>query len=206
MQGLPVVMEGLIGSGKTTCLERLRDLYNVPIMLEPVIEWEPYLQLFYQDQRRWAFTLQMKIVQTLRDEAATLPACVIRERSIDATRHVFVKNLVERGMLIDKEVDLIDQFIPCESYRRFHHLLYIDTPPEVCMERISQRARASELSVDSGSPSISLEYLQDLQRLYKRAFVPGDTVTYIDGTQNVDAITKEVYDSLCIPGQKMYRV
>lgn len=185
LPNLPVVVEGLIGSGKTTCLQLLNQKYGVPVVLEPVEEWEPYLRLFYDDPPRWAFTLQIKIIQTMREQK--LPKTpFVRERSIDATRHVFVDNLTASGFLNEEELDLIERFLPPSSYQQFRHVVYIDTPPEVCVRRIEERARASEKGV-------LLPYLSQLQNLYKRTFREGPSVTYVDGTQDVDAVTADIY-------------
>ena len=66
-----VSLEGNIGGGKSTLLQKMREKYsnseNVVFVDEPVSEWDsitdengtPMLQLFYQDQQKHAFAFQM---------------------------------------------------------------------------------------------------------------------------------------------------
>ena len=58
-----IVIEGLIGVGKTTLCRLLRDRWNASLVLEPV-EDNPFLAHFYADRKRYAFPAQMFYLAT----------------------------------------------------------------------------------------------------------------------------------------------
>ena len=67
-----VVIDGNIGSGKSTQVEMLKDLYTVH--REPLDQWGNLLKWFYADPKRWALTFQMKVLKcfnALKDDPAT---------------------------------------------------------------------------------------------------------------------------------------
>ena len=65
MNGKVVITEGIIGVGKTTfseCLSRHLEAYW---MKEPdETNGNPYLSMFYNNQTRWAFTMQLHLLNT----------------------------------------------------------------------------------------------------------------------------------------------
>ena len=54
-------IEGIIGAGKTTLANQLADALNMRAIHEPV-ESNPYLGLFYENPKQWAFTMQMHLL------------------------------------------------------------------------------------------------------------------------------------------------
>ena len=53
-----LVIEGLIGVGKTTLCRLLQETWNAKLILEPA-ETNPFLGPFYSDPERYAFSAQM---------------------------------------------------------------------------------------------------------------------------------------------------
>jgi deoxyadenosine/deoxycytidine kinase len=66
--GKLVIVEGLIGAGKSSfCAELGNQLRNAHVFLEPDEQTEesnPYLADFYGDPERWAFTMQIHLMQS----------------------------------------------------------------------------------------------------------------------------------------------
>lgn len=63
MRGRLITVCGLIGSGKSTFTNDLSDLINGVPLSEPAgDERNPYLPLFYEDRKRWAFTMQVHLL------------------------------------------------------------------------------------------------------------------------------------------------
>ena len=56
---MKIVIDGNIGVGKSTQL-RLLEQVGYKVYREPIDDWS--LELFYKDQSRWAFLLQMQIL------------------------------------------------------------------------------------------------------------------------------------------------
>ena len=77
-------------------------------------------------------------------------------------------------------------------------IIYIDTPPEVCAERI--RSRGVEYEQD-----INMVYLSELDHLYYEAFTRyNGTVFHVDGTQSRAIVCKQVEEiiSNCLAGRQ----
>ena len=88
-----IVIDGNIGSGKTTQLELLEQ-NGWSVKREPLDEWP--LDLFYKDMSRWALLLQMKILQTLRP---VRDGVTVYERCLLSTRHVFWEYLRSKKLI-----------------------------------------------------------------------------------------------------------
>ncbi|MEQ9105428.1 MAG: deoxynucleoside kinase [Rhodothermales bacterium] len=56
-----VVIEGVIGAGKTTLARELAERFNGRLVLEEFDE-NPFLERFYQDRPRWAFQTQLSFL------------------------------------------------------------------------------------------------------------------------------------------------
>jgi len=52
-----IIIEGLIGAGKTTLSRQLGEELSYRVMEEPTID-NPYLDKYYEDPKRWALEMQ----------------------------------------------------------------------------------------------------------------------------------------------------
>lgn len=177
----PVVIsiEGNIGSGKSTLLRELKQRNpSWQFVDEPVETWmslknergESLLSLFYGDKRRWAYTFQNTALLTrilaLRSAIedwnhAGRPGkpIFVTERCIETDAKVFANMLHEEGVMDGLEWNLYTSWFGAFSDQvpRPAGYLFVDTPPQICAERIVKRHRAGE-----GGDAIPLEYLRDL--------------------------------------------
>ena len=153
---MKVVIDGNIGSGKTTQLNLL-EKKGWTVQREPIDEWP--LELFYKDKSRWALLLQLKILQTLQP-VKTKDAVVIYERCLLSTRHVFWEYLVKYKLVRAEEHDVY-----CHQYDKdvwFPDVyIFLSKTPEMAFEHIKKRKQ-------SGDSGIYLSYLKDLDILYTR--------------------------------------
>ena len=190
-------VEGVIGAGKSTMLERIvpllrvRGLRNVIVVPEPLDLWTDVggtnlLQLFYENQKRWAFTFQMHAMSTRitsvwqalervgmdcgdDDDADIVVVC---ERSVFTDRHVFVETLVDDGIMSNVEkaayVRAFDYFA-AHDYRGNHAgVIYLRSLPKTCAEHMRVRDRVEEAGVP-------LTYLEKLHVHHERAIADATT-------------------------------
>lgn len=59
-----ISIEGNIGSGKSTFLKKISDLFTIPLLFEPCDLWQNInghnlLNEFYRDTKRWAYSFQL---------------------------------------------------------------------------------------------------------------------------------------------------
>jgi len=170
MQFKPLLwVEGVIGSGKTTLCRKVGQLLDLRVIEEPV-DSNPYLKLFYRDQKTHAFPMQMLLLgrryamQQLASyecTAAGSHAGAILDRSLSGDR-VFAKMHMEAG-----NISRLDW----ETYEELHNimarsllpptlLVYIDVQPQTAYDRMKKRNRDAEMNV-------SLDYLIKLREGYK---------------------------------------
>jgi len=167
-------VEGNIGAGKTTFLERLRREWpEATIVLEPVGTWmtmkekdgTSLLDHFYADKKRWSYTFQtaafltrlMDTERVLEEAVAATPAktgkplIVLTERSVLTDRYVFAAMLHASGDMSDLEYDLYlrwyDRFA---SHVPIKGILHLTTDPTTSLERIGVRGREAEAGIQKG--------------------------------------------------------
>lgn len=197
-QNTIVSIEGNIGSGKSTVLNILRkrfgDNERVVFVDEPVKEWgdirhegKSVLEWFYHSKEVYSFTFQVltyitrlrKILQVLENSVNKVIIC---ERSIYTDKHVFAQMLYEQKYINEIEWKTYNYwFGTFEKQTQIDHIIYIQTPPETCMQRIQTRAR-------KGESVIPLDYLQHCDLLHERWLHNSDTVFFFNGNT---ALTSE---------------
>ena len=181
-----VVIDGNIGSGKTTQLNLL-EKKGWTVKREPIDEWP--LDLFYKDKSRWALVLQLKILQTLRPVKGT----VVYERCLLSTRHVFWEYLVQKKLVTPEEHDVY-----CAQYDKDAWYpdvyIFLSKTPELAFEHVQRRHQV-------GDTGVTLEYLKDLDVLYQKMIrnVPCK-VHIVNAEQPPEVIHEQILSLLTIDG------
>jgi deoxyadenosine/deoxycytidine kinase len=151
---MKVVIDGNIGSGKTTQLDLLEARGHY-VRREPIEQWP--LEEFYKDPQRWAFYFHMKILQTLRPVKTT--KTVVYERSLLSSRWVFWEVLRKQKVVTSQEH---------ETYAHFYEqcawipdvYIFLSKSPDLAWEHIQERHQAG----DSG---VTREYWLELDTEYQ---------------------------------------
>lgn len=198
---LIVVVDGIIGAGKTSYLEVLeKDLaeigLKVVIVKEPVEKWETcgILQRFYDDPKRWAYHFQCKafhdrVLENIQayEQNGNTPDLYILERSC-FTDNLFMEMLHESHTIDDLEL---------QHYREWWKLwarimpylpdIFVYLKPDIntCMLRLYIRNRTEESNIPR-EYQIALEKKHD--EFFKGDFI--DLSDYVhDSTQNTQNAT-----------------
>lgn len=159
-----IVVEGPIGSGKTTLARKLADRFHVNLLLENA-DANPFLARFYQDAPRYALPTQLFFLFQRGNQIRDL---VQRDMFAQATVADFFLEkdpLFARLNLDDEEFALYRQI--------YQHLqlqisppdlvIYLQTPVDALMERIEQRNISYE-------QEIPREYIERLSDAYSEFF------------------------------------
>ena len=160
-----IVLAGNIGSGKTSLTQLLSLSFGWTPSYESV-ENNPYLADFYANMKTWAFHLQMYFLGNRANEIESLVKTgnsAIMDRSIYEDAHIFVRALHEMNNLSDRDYqayfklyDLVLRQLPKPSL-----LIRLVAPVETLVERIQQRARSIEDTIDP-------DYLRLLDSYYQQ--------------------------------------
>ena len=159
-------IEGNIGAGKTTILKIIgKNFDDVTFVEEPVSQWqnlggENLLEKFYQDPERWGFTFEfysmLSKIKCLMKAADSEKNIIIIERSIlsnkifiDISKEMNKLNDLEYGMLINTY-----NFYRQNVYPILNGIIYLNTPVDLCVQRIILRNRNEENSVDKNYLSL----------------------------------------------------
>lgn len=173
-----ISIEGNIGSGKTTLLSKLKEKYadnkNIVFLKEPVDDWATItdidgvtmLEKFYGNQKEYAFPFQMMAYisrlalfkNTIKENPG---AIIITERSLNTDREVFAKMLYDTGF-----IELVNYKIYLKWFDTFARdcpiskVIYVNTDPQICFDRIKKRSR-------TGESSIPLDYLENCHKYHE---------------------------------------
>ena len=151
-------IEGNIGSGKTTVIRHLQQIYGDQVVLveEPVKDWqnlegENLLKKKNDDLNRWGYSFEAYVLITKMNE---LTKVAFSDKKII---------LIERCMLTDKVFfDInVENFLSNNVYPKLSGIIYLDTPVEECINRMIKRGRKEE-------KSLTKEYLTQLDDNFKK--------------------------------------
>ena len=193
-----IVIDGNIGSGKSTLINSLQETLkyngdsNFFIETEDTEEWmnSGWLEKFYVNSK-FSFGFQMKVIlshikQIYRIiKTAQENDIIILERSAFTSLHVFGKLLLEDGVLDQLEFNLQKEYIEA-LLTPPDIIIYLETKPEDAFQRIIKRSREGE--------QISLDYIRKVNSKYDEYLKStGDktTVFKIDATKSSDYVLSE---------------
>ena len=161
-------LEGNIGAGKTTIMKIIGQHFtSVKFVEEPVSQWQNLggmnlLDAFYSDPQRWGFSFEffsmLSKIKALLNAANSDKPVIVIERSILSNK-VFMDLSHELGKLEEMEYRMLlntYDFYLQHVYPQLSGIIYLDTPVDECIKRITKRNRGEECSIERS-------YLQSLK-------------------------------------------
>lgn len=172
------VIEGNIGSGKSTLCRMLEVFYNgeAEVIYEPVDEWKSVqnnedgknlLQCYYEEQNRWGFSFQLYGLLTRFHDTMKKQQKELRfvERSIFSYKNVFARFLYENKKMNSLEWKMYEQWFDWLSKDSFevenkpNGFIYLRANPETSYQRMLKRERNEEKCVP-------IEYLESVNKYH----------------------------------------
>jgi len=159
-----IVVEGPIGSGKTTLARMLADQFPVDYLSEKA-EANPFLSRFYQDAQRYGLPTQLFFLFQRANQIKDL-----------SQRDMFAKPIVA-DFFLEKDPIFARLNLDDEEYALYHQIyqhlqvkapkpdlvIYLQTPIDALMERIEERNVNYE-------QDIPREYIERLANAYSEFF------------------------------------
>jgi len=186
MQFHYIAVEGVIGVGKTSVVERLAERLDANTVLE---EWwqNPFLKPFYEGaagspfQAELFFLLSRYRQQQELTQRSLFTQFTISDYLFEKSKVFAYVNLEDSELLIyEKLYSLLAEGVP-----RPDLVVYLQAPTEVLMKRIHDRGRPEETR-------LSEEYLAEVNRAYNYYFFHyGQTPLLVVNTADVDLVKNE---------------
>lgn len=196
-----IVIEGNIGTGKTSLATRISEDFNTRLILERFAE-NPFLPLFYEQQNRYAFALELSFLadryQQLNDELA--PQELFQQQTV--SDYILSKSLIFANITLKNDESKL--------YQRLFHIInphlpkpdlmvYLHKDVPLLKKNIISRGRDYEKNIEE-------EYLKKLENGYWDFLKQqtGTRILVVD-TNNVDFVNNEAdYNSLLAVIQSDY--
>jgi deoxyadenosine/deoxycytidine kinase len=180
-----IALEGPIGVGKTSVVERLAQRLEAGTLLE---EWgqNPFLQPFYDGKTGAAFQVELfYLLSRYRQQQELLQRHLFQQLTI--SDYVFEKSKLFAYLnLEDSELLIYEKLwgLLVEAAPRPDLVVYLQAPTEVLMRRIRQRGRPEEAR-------LSEEYLAEVNRAYNHYFFHySQTPLLVVNTSEVDFVKR----------------
>lgn len=159
-----IAIAGNIGAGKTTLTKMLAKYYGWEPRFESV-SFNPYLEDYYGDIKRWAFCLETYFLkERFKDMMAVQKAShtIVQDRSIFEGVYVFVRNNYERGDLSERDfTTFMELFDLMKSQMKMPDMMiYLRKSVPALIAQIQKRGRDYE-------QTMQIDYLKDLNEKYE---------------------------------------
>jgi len=161
---LYIAVEGPIGVGKTTLVQRLGERLQAQIVLEG-FEDNPFLVRFYEDKERWAFSTQIFFLMSRFKQQQELMQPDLFRPNVLADYHLLKDRIFAELTLADQELALYERVYRSLATQILKPdvVVYLCAPLTTLLGRIAHRGRDLEKDMDP-------EYLSSLSRAYQRFF------------------------------------
>lgn len=168
---MSIVVDGIIGAGKTTVAKMVSEHLNIPMFEElkndefqNTIEHR-MLDRFYGDQSRWSAIIQVMFLNERFRDLKTIEdnnQFAILDRSIYGDE-IFAKTINKRGNMTDDELTIYQELLHnmLEHIKPPKLLIYLDVSIDTAMDRIRKRHRGTEADM------IPEDYMIDLRDTYE---------------------------------------
>jgi deoxyadenosine/deoxycytidine kinase len=178
-----LVVEGVIGAGKTTLTRYLAEAWKGAAVKE-IVEENPFLEDFYRDRRRYAFQTQITfLLSRYQQQQQLLQGDIFSPRII--SDYLFQKDRIFANInLNDKELALYERLFPIleRDVPVPDLVVYLQASTPVLLGRIEKRGRSFEKGMDP-------DYIQALNDAYNHFFFHYDaTPLLVVETNSMDFV------------------
>ena len=193
-----IVVEGPIGTGKTSLARKLAEHAGAELILENADE-NPFLARFYEDRRRYALPTQLFFLMARVEQARRLTQGELFSPSTVADFMLDKDMLFARLTLEDAEFHLYRQLYEGLKPRATAPdlVIYLQAAPATLIERVKKRGRAYERPIGE-------TYLADLAKAYSEFFyhydasplltVNSEHLNFVDREADFELLLQRIQD------------
>lgn len=178
-----IVVEGVLGVGKTSLCECLAKEFGGRLVLEASDE-NPFLEKFYQDRRTYAFQAQIFFLLNRFRQQQEIAQGDLFHRNL-VCDYLFAKDRIFAYLNLDEnELNLYERLCGMLSEKIMNPdlVIYLQASTEVLMQRLTQRARKYEKTIDQ-------DYIERLNQAYNYYFFHyQETPLLVVNTNDIDFV------------------
>jgi len=159
-----VAIAGNIGCGKTTLTRMLAKRYGWTPKYESV-DFNPYLEDFYSDMKRWSFNLQIYFLNTRFKDVVEISRSqdnIVQDRTIYEDACIFAPNIHAMGNMSDRDFKTYQDLfaLMMSLVKKPDLMIYLRSSIPHLVNKIQKRGREYE-------QSIQIDYLKGLNDRYE---------------------------------------
>lgn len=178
-----LVIEGVIGAGKTSLCRMLSERLAAQLVLEEVEE-NPFLKDFYKDRARYGFQTQMHFLFSRYQQQRDLKQTNLFNDKLVAD-YLFQKDRIFASLnLVDRELAMYERLVGWLELDvvKPDVVVYLQAHTDTLMERIAKRNRPFERDMDK-------DYIARLNDAYNHYFFHyTDTPLLVVNTNGIDFV------------------
>jgi len=201
------VIEGNIGSGKSTVLDYIKNKHGdkIEIIKEPIDVWNKVyddkgnsvFELFCKDPQKYSYIFQYFVFQTrIRScDHPQLTKLRFSERSVLTDRHVFMKSMIKKKFISYIEyncyMELYDWLV--SKFKKPDGIIYLKTDFNICYDRKNIRSRKGEETVD-------IDYLKLIHDNHEEWLNKDNSIPIfiVDGNDTLENIYNKINEKFII--------
>jgi deoxyadenosine/deoxycytidine kinase len=194
-----IVIEGVIGAGKTTLGRIIADRFGGRLVTEQ-FEDNPFLERFYLDRERWAFQTQMSFLASRFKQQSALSGPDLFHKVV-VSDYLFDKDrLFAQLNLKGDEMQLYDSLFGMmrTNVQVPDLIVYLQSSTDRLMQNIKQRARPYEQSMERN-------YIASLNEVYNNFFftynrspvliINADKIDFVKNREELEEVVRQIATS-----------
>ncbi len=192
-----IVVEGNIGSGKTSLATLLAKAFKSELLLEEFAD-NSFLPKFYENPERWAFPLELSFLADRYHQLRKTFERIIVSGDLLVADYLFDKSLIfAKNNLTANEINLYETFfgIVNQQLPKPDLVIYLDNSIENLQNNIKKRNRVFE-------KNISASYLEEIASGYKNfitnnqsinwLIIPADAIDFVNEPEHFNKILADI--------------
>jgi len=202
---LEVIVDGIVGVGKTTLVEIMKEEFGFTPFFEMEDEKVDFLlENFYSDGKRWSFTLQTYFLNKrfYQMKKAEKDGHFIMDRSIYGD-FIFAKAQYLMGMMSELEwgiyqdiySNLVEHVVPPRL------MIYLRCSIETAVKRLRKRGRQYEQKVDVNYWKLIRKLYEELFQNYNESMlliVDADSIDFVESEKDREKVLSAIDELLNI--------
>jgi len=195
-----IVIEGLIGVGKTSLARLLESEWGARLVLEPAAT-NPFLESFYRDPDRYGLPVQIYyLLERWRQQEVIAQQDLFQDLVVSdylfAKDQLFAEKTLKKEELTTYErlAQALGVYVPKPDL-----VIFVDAPIDTIMKRINKRSMP-------GEELIKREYLEDLRERYTTLldgwsdcpvwYLDNTQLDYVDSAEDKQDVLRQIKEHL----------